>query len=453
MITTRNKTYFSEEGRQIPVTDETDVVVCGAGPAGIAAALAAARSGASTTLIEVHGCLGGVWTAGLLSWVIDSHDKPGIMKEIIARLDERGARTLRQEHGRGFAYDIEQMKHLLEEMAIEAGVRVLLHTRVVAIGREKDGHVDVVITESKSGRQAFKAGCVIDATGDGDTAALAGCSYDYGRPETGECQPMSLMAVVSGLDKDKVRPFVGGGMGVPKTRLLDEFKRCGQIPSYTAPTLFKIHDGLYGMMANHQYGVSALSASELSEATLEARAELHRIIAALRSLGEPWQDIHIVATAEQIGVREGRRIHGEYMIKIEDLIEGKRHEDAVCEVTFGIDIHSTDKKTSSDFASENKTRTQPYDIPYRALVAKGYDNLLLAGRCISGDFYAHASYRVTGNAVAMGQAAGVAASVISLSGKGAMEVQWEPISQGIEAINAAVAKAYPETNQEALSYV
>ncbi|MGA1194976.1 MAG: FAD-dependent oxidoreductase, partial [Candidatus Latescibacterota bacterium] len=129
---------FYEAEREIPVVEETDVVVCGAGPAGVCAAIAAARTGAKTRLIELHGCLGGVWTAGALSWIIDSADKPGIMAEITDELERRGARATRVPNGKNYAYDVEAMKLLLEEMCLEAGVDVRLHTRVVAAARDVD---------------------------------------------------------------------------------------------------------------------------------------------------------------------------------------------------------------------------------------------------------------------------------------------------------------------------
>ena len=116
---------FSESERDIPIVEETDVVVCGAGPAGVCAAIASARTGAKTRLIELHGCLGGVWTAGALSWIIDSADKPGIMAEITGELERRGARAPRVPNGKNYAYDVEAMKLLLEEMCLEAGVDVI----------------------------------------------------------------------------------------------------------------------------------------------------------------------------------------------------------------------------------------------------------------------------------------------------------------------------------------
>lgn len=137
-----------------------------------------------------------------------------------------------------------------------------------------------------------------------------------------------------------------------------------------------------------------------------------------------WANLRIVATGAQIGVREGRRVHGRYTVSLQDLIDGRRHDDAVCRVTFGIDVHSTNKAVDTGIDHSDKVRSQPYDIPYRALVAKDVDGLLLAGRCISGDFIAHSSYRVTGNSVALGEAAGLAAAVAAKKGVGPHELDW-----------------------------
>ncbi len=426
-----------EPARNVSLVEEADVIVCGAGPAGVAAAIAAARSGARTVLLEVHGCLGGIWTAGLLTWVIDGSDKPGIIREIIDRLDARGARAFRVEGGRSFAYDIEQMKLLLEEMVAEAGVRVQLHTRVVAaLGDETGRFLRVAITESKSGRQAWAAKCFVDATGDGDLAAHASCGFDMGRPGTnGECQPMSLLALVTGIEAAKIAPFIGGGLLEPKMKLMEEFRRAGVSPSYTAPTLFRIRDDLFTFMGNHEYGFSSLDAAQITEATLRGRAEIHRLIAALRGLGDPWSGLRIVATANQIGIREGRRIHGRYTINAKDLIEGVRHEDTICRVQFGIDVHSTKPAHTKNYDPVNKTVTRPYDIPLRALISRDLDNLLLAGRCISGDFLSHASYRVTGNASAMGQAAGVTAALAARHDTAPYRLPWEEVRRALDAVN------------------
>lgn len=411
-----------EPARETPVADDTDVVVCGAGPAGFAAAVAAARTGARTTLLEVHGCLGGVWTTGALSWILEA-DRRGVMAELMAILDRRGARAGTADAS--FGYDVEAMKLALDEMVVDAGVRVQLHTRVVAARRDDDGRLTHVVTESTSGRQAWAARVFVDATGNGDLAALAGCGFDYGHPATGHAQPMTLMALLTGIHVDHVAPFVAAGVAPPggSDRLLAELERAGIRPSHTVPTLWGIHDDLFALMANHEYGVSPTDAARVTTATMNARAEISQIVTALRGLGGVWAGLRLVATASQIGVREGRRVHGRYRITVDDLRGGTRHPDAVYHVTSGTDGHAL-------------SPVEPYDIPLRALIARDIDGLLLAGRCISGDFLAHASYRLTGYAVATGQAAGAAAALAARSGRPPHALPWPDVRDALDAVDS-----------------
>ncbi len=440
----QDTSVLNEPARRIPVVENTDVIVCGAGPAGIAAAIAAGRLGVKVRLLEVHGCLGGVWTAGLLSWILDAGNKNGVIREVINRLQQRDAIVTYPEGAKNaVGYRPEMMKWVLEEMVHESGVAVQLFTRVCAAHVDESKRVRAVITESKSGRQAWKAKVFIDATGDGDLAAFAGCRFDYGEENGGPAQPMSMLAMLVGLDPEAVKLFVRGlaepaGERNPKRRLLEEIRRGGHDPSYHAPTLFYLGHGLFCLMANHEYGVSAFDAAQITAATFRSRKEVHRIVEALRSLGDPWRNIHIVATNEQIGVREGRRPYGLYRVTVEDLKNGTRHEDAVCTVTFPIDIHSTDPKRSKGIASPG-FRSQPYDIPYRALVAADVGGLLFAGRCISGDFVAHSSYRVTGNAVAMGEAAGVAAALAASHNSDPRDVPWSDIASELQRLRSQVS--------------
>jgi hypothetical protein len=326
------------------------------------------------------------------------------------------------------AYDVEQMKLLLEEMVGAVGVKVQYHTRVVAAVRDKNNRLSLVITESKSGRQAWRAKAFIDTTGDGDVAALAGCKFDYGSPEAGLAQPMSLMALLTGLDPSEVTPFTRelaekGGWAAPKDRLREEMQKSGNTPSYEKPTMFHLREDLFALMANHEYKVSPMDAGEMTAATIRARAELHRLVNGLRSLGGVWSKVKIVATGEQIGVREGRRIHGLYEVTQDDLAQGAKFDDAICRVTFGIDVHSTDP-TKTKGIEAKPVKSRPYDVPLRSLIAKDVGGLLMAGRCISGDFIAHSSYRVTGNSVAMGEAAGVAAALAAANNVTPADVRW-----------------------------
>ena len=437
------ETSLREPSRDIPVVRAADVVVCGAGPAGVSAAVAAARRGADVALIENHGQLGGIWTTGLLSWIIDAGDKDGIMAEIAERMQGRtdviGGRRWT---GKGsMPYDVEQMKLVLEEMCVDAKVYVRLHTRVVGAVVDASKQMTHCVMESKSGREAVAGKVFVDCTGDGDVGAQAGCGFDLGRPEkgtgsagkerTGEMQPFSLMMLITGIDPEATAPFhlrKGRSSREVKANLLKEFRRAGVEPSYGGPTIFQIHDDLFAWMVNHEYGYSGIDADDVTGATMHARGELNRLVDALRDLGDPWKNVKIVATAAQIGVREARRIHGRYRVSVEDMLSGARHQDAVCRVTFGIDVHSTRADRSTGVENgPSKGRTKEYDIPLRALIAKDVQGLMMAGRCISGDFLSHSSYRVTGNASAMGEAAGATAALAAQRGQLPQEVPWSDV--------------------------
>lgn len=423
------KGAIQEPARAIPVASQADVVVCGAGPAGVCAALAAARRGANTLLLEAHGSLGGIWTTGLLSYILDFANKKGLMQEIVERASKRDGRAFTRKGAGTNTFDPEVIKIILEDLCAEAGVQIQLHTRVCATLKAGD-RLTHVITESKSGREAVRGQVFVDCTGDGDVGAQAGCHFEIGHPETGATQPMSMIALVTGIVADEVQAYFRDSdaeeWAKPKDALNAEMTRGGRSPSYGKPSLFRMRDGLFILMSNHEYGVLGTNVRNLTQATLQARRELNEQINGLRSLGGPWKNIRLVATPAQIGVREGRRLRGHYTVCADDLREGRTQPDAVCKATFPIDVHSTNAAKEKGIEKAS-FRAKPYDIPLRSLIAKDVQGLMMAGRCISGDFIAHSSYRVTGNAAAMGEAAGKTAALAAKTNRLPEEVKFEEL--------------------------
>jgi len=429
---------FVEPVREVPLTTDADVIVCGGGPAGVTAAITAARAGARVRLFEAHGALGGVWTSSLLGYLMD-FTHPGFTRELARSLDERDAR--RSKAATNFTYEPEEMKVLLEELCAAARVQVQLHTRVVAAHRE-GRRLATIVTESKSGRQAWRAPVFIDTTGDGDLGALAGCDWEIGESKACPCQPMSMDALLVVRDYRELGDYLldaqpGRSADAAKAAFFREITRAGITPSYGKPTMFHIRDNLVLVMMNHEYGILPFDAAQVTAATMRARAEIHTIVRGLRKLGGPWTGLQLAATPEQIGIRDGRRIRGRYIVTRDDLVAGARHEDAVVRPTMNVDIHAYDRAHTGGGYTNAGVKAQPYDIPFRALVARDVDGLLLAGRCISGDYIAHASYRVTGNAVAMGEAAGAAAAVCARTRQLPHEVPWRDVQPARDATRRA----------------
>ncbi|MEN3284446.1 MAG: hypothetical protein V7607_5586 [Solirubrobacteraceae bacterium] len=389
-----------EPARDAPIYADVDVLVVGGGPAGIAAAVAAARAGMSTLLVERYGCLGGIWTAGLLNPYFDGSNKGGIASEIIARLDRHGGSGSVQEwlpdRFVATVFDYEAMKYVLDCMAQEAGVGLLLYTQAVATVMDGE-RVSGVIVENKSGRSAILARVVIDCTGDGDVAYHAGCEYELGRTSDGLMQPMTLQFTVRGFDWSR-DPYA----------IVAKFNRpedVADIPfdSFAAVPVPGDSDAT-AIMWTHIHGVDGTNADDLTRAVVEGRRQAQ---SAMRLFGAARDGLgagQLLETAMQVGVRETRRIRGEYYLELDDLLRGRAFPDGVCRVTFNVDIHTPDGEELT------ATPVEPYEIPYRCLIPRGVEHLLVAGRCISGSHEAHGSYRVTGNCVAMGEAAGLAAA-------------------------------------------
>ena len=397
-----------------------DLIVCGAGPGGTAAAISAAREGKRVLLMDAAGCLGGYWTSGLMSISLDMPGKGGVPLEIIQTLIARNRAEWVDQAS--YVYDIESMKLALETMVLDAGVDVLLYSRVTDVVM-KDGRIHAILADGMTS-MGFTADFFVDGTGHGRLGELAGCRYGVGLD--GRQQPGSLEAVVAGVPtelwhSDIHNPAVKRKF---KKMLMDLGVDC----TYPMPLLFRLTPSgvLHKMAVNHQYGVSADDDFGMSRATLEARQEINRAADALAS--QPgWEKFTLAQTAEQLGLRDSRRIEGLYTVTVEDALRGQRFDDAVSPVHFSLDVHNLapDYKLPPEVEDY---RFKPFDIPMRSLISSQVDNLLMVGRCISGDFLSHSAYRTTCTACAMGEAAGLAVSRLS-NGQSARETDGAAIHQ------------------------
>lgn len=387
--------HCTKETLVTPVYGAYDVIVAGAGPAGCGAALSCARNGMKTLLIEKFNCLGGMWTTGYMNPFFDTKNKNGIVRELINELEK-------ENHWGGFwdiSFHYEYMKHILETKMLEAGVELLFNTSFTKTLVE-NRTVRGVVFENIEGRFACYAKYVIDCTGDGNVAADAGCAFEIG--ENGDykqCQPMTLMFLVGNIPERYKK-------GLKLTEKLEAaYKKAGKEIPFKMPFLIPVPNAGFGVVQfTHMYGYNPLSASEITKATIEGRNQMLEAFEVLTKYDEEFKNLELISSAGVLGVRESRRIIGEYIVTREDLLSGTQFEDAVANVTFNVDMHTEDDNGQLCYG------VKPYQIPFRALLPKGFDGIVTAGRCISGTHEAMASYRVTGNCCQMGENAGLIVS-------------------------------------------
>lgn len=422
---------FSIDARSLGYVD---VAVCGGGIAGVCAAVTAARNGSKVMLIEAGGCLGGTMTEGTIPYVIDRDNKGGIVRELYEFLEEhemccprRGDKA--DKNGKripGAILDIEGAKYFFDKICREAGVRVLFHSRAAAVNHTL-GHINKLLISTECGLYFLEAKIYIDATGGGNLSCLVGCEWECGEPSTGKPSPASVgMATVgfpeeyNGTDSEEEKTAYGTLLEKRGIRVSSQQASIVKLPSLKT----------WDVSVNFQYDVMPDDIFSLSNATYEGRRESFDVIHAHRQM-PGYENLSIVYTSSHIGIREGRRIQGVYRITDEDIIEGRRFDDGICLVTASVDVH---KLNDDDTLNTSRGyRTKPYHIPYRSLLPKGSDNILLAGKCISGDFYPFSSYRMMGNMAATGVAAGYAASLCvkedmlprEVDGKRVKEYMWD----------------------------
>ena len=426
---------------ELPIIAEHDVVVVGGGPAGASAAIAAARMGADSLVVEQFNCLGGVATAGghghvclFSSWHSDELVVNGIPYEMVRRVTDAGYGV----HDASYAdFEVEGLKLVLEQMAEEAGLAILYHTFFCDVVREGDRIAGIVI-QNKDGRSVIRARQVIDATGDGDVAWKAGCGYDYGNPE-GEVQPVTLMFTVGGVDWDRVRRFrteeyVAAHPDEERPGQLRSVWRQAQEAGDMRPYQSVIMGWWWtptrpdwvGVNFTHVNHIDSRKAADLTRATTEARKQAYETIDVYRKYIPGMESCYMVSTPNTVGVRESRRIHTDHILTRDEVVEQATFPDSIGYGSFYIDIHNT-----SGPGMDPRTYYPPdgfkYQIPWRICRARGVSNLQVAGRCAGADHEALGSLRVMPQCGVMGQAAGVAAALAVRLGCALREVPVEAL--------------------------
>jgi len=384
---------------------DVDVCVVGGGPAGCSAAIAAARNGADTLLIEQYGFLGGTSTASSVSVFMTYRYAGGIFREMLQRLDTLKAR-------RGGSFNVAGMQVALDELTTEAGARVLLYTRAIACvtadGTPWQGQprktLSGLVIHNKSGLQMVKARVFVDCTGDADLAAWAGVPFDVGRPEDGVTQPMTMIFRMGNVK------FQGGSiMSYPG------------MEDYWASYAWDPNPGEMTLNMTRVKGFSGLSGEDLSQATMLGRQAALEAVEALKKNVPGFEDAYLVALPAQIGVRETRRITGATVLTGDQIIKPGRtylhRADTIARNNYDVDIHDPQGTKATIIKLQ-----QPYDIPYRSLLPRGIDNLLVAGRPISADHVAHSSLRIQPTCWVLGQAAGTAAAMATKLDLGPWEI-------------------------------
>jgi len=432
--------------RTATVAADVDVLVVGGGPAGLGAAIGAARAGADVILVERHGFLGGNATAALVMPLMSFHNEvraardvepgelrllptdhgpgepvvAGLLSDLLDLLFALGgAIPPTQETGYTVPFDPECYKLATLDLLDEAGVRFLFHA--FASGVVGEGEPRGVVFETKSGPLVINAHAIVDCSGDGDVAAAAGAPYAVGRESDGLTQPMTLMFRMVEFDRTRFTEYVRrhpdqwrGVHGL--WQLVAKAEASGELDLPREDILF------FGTPQEHEVSVNSTRTPgrghdvwDLTRAEWRSRMQMRQIDRFLRTHVPGFEDAYNAQSGATVGVRETRRICGEYVLTDEDVLHAHKFDDAIARGSYPIDIHAPEGGKGTVLT--RLPLREAYDIPLRCLLPRGVDRLLVAGRCISGTHAAHSSYRVTPIAMATGHAAGVCAALAVRDGR------------------------------------
>lgn len=442
----KRPTYCAEKvltQRFARVISETDVLVVGGGPAGLGAAIGAAQAGARVVLAERLGFLGGNATAALVIPMVsfftqepvaeragsatlfptDHGQGQAVISGVLANLIERlvgvgGAIPPSPETGYVVPFDPEIFKLVAFELLDEAGVEFLLH----AFANEVVGsdRVEGVVFETKCGPVVIKARAIVDCTGDGDVAARAGAPYEVGRESDGLTEPLTLMFVMAGIDQRDFAAYVDehpnqwyGVHGL--WDLIDRARVNGDLNLQREDILFfgTTRSGEVSVNSTRIAKVNGIDVWDLSYAEWEGRRQMREIANFMRRYVPGFEKAYVAQSGVNVGVRETRKILGEYKMTAKDVLEARKFADVVARGSYPMDIHNPEGKGTF---MGRLPPGEAYDIPLRALLPLDVEGLAVGGRCISGTHEAQSSYRAMPICMATGQAAGVCAAIAARTG-------------------------------------
>lgn len=428
---------------EIPVRYAADVCVTGAGPAGIAAAVTAARSGAHVLLLDAHTMPGGMSTAArvpvLMSYTDGIHFLPGgFGREVIDRIS--AASRDRGFENSGALLNAEQLKLIYEDLLTESGVELLYYSRLAAVVAS-GGAIARTVFASQSGLFAVEAKVFIDGTGDGTLAAWAGAPFEMAGSD--EVMPSTLCSLWAGFDWEAYR--AGGAFSHNDEKmpeLLEAAFRDGTLPEedFHHTGLFRVSARTAAANISHVFGVDGTDERSLTRGLVESRRLLRRYEAFYRSRIAGFANAEIVDSGSLLGVRESRRITGDYTLVRRDFLARRDFPDEIGRYNFPADIHPAHPNRAELEAHKKLFRDsgckhgESYGIPYRILLPRNVSNLLTCGRCVSTDRYVHASLRVIPGCWITGQAAGMAAAMAAGHNTGPREIDVEQLRSSLRAV-------------------
>lgn len=397
-----------------------EIIVAGGGFTGVAAAVAAAREGRDVLLVEKSGFLGGAATNCLVNPFMNYFCKDmetgestpinrGFFEEILNELKAMGGL-----HENKRTFNEEYLKIVLDRLCAKYNVKVLLHTIITDVIKEGDR---ITYLEAYSTGQKLKlaAECFIDASGDANLAALAGCDFQLGREEDGLCQPMTLclrIANITAKNIRELRPYMN--------EMFNKLQAEGKIKNPRENILFFEHmsEGVIHFNTTRIIKKNPTNPFDLSYAEAAAREQGLELLNFLKEYVPGFENATLIMTAAEIGVRESRKVIGEYVLQAEDLLECKQFEDSVARGAYEVDIHNP---SGTGTVIKRLPEGKYYTIPYRSLVPLKVSNMLVAGRCISSSHEAQSAYRVIPIVCCIGEGAGTAAAVFVENKNGAMK--------------------------------